>query len=91
MREIIKDLIVVLIIIFIFFVANIWITSLYIDVTYRFNKALKKEKLLSKENEKLKIEVKMLSSPERIIKIGKNKLHLDFVKKSQIYEVKYNE
>ena len=71
-------------ILFFFFISNIWITTLYLDVAYKFNKELKKNMVLKKENEKLKTEVKLLSSPENIIKIAKKKLHMKFANNSQV-------
>ncbi len=79
-----RFLIFVLITGFFFFISNIWITTLYLDVTYKINKELKMSKELRKEKEKLETQVKMLTSPEHIIKIAKNKLHLKFAKNSQV-------
>ncbi len=88
-KELLNYVIGTIIILFVFFIANIWITTLYLDSTYKFNKALKKNIILKKENEKLKAEVKFLSSPERIIKIAKNKLKMRFVKNNEVIVVDY--
>ncbi len=79
-----RYLIFILITGFFFFISNIWITTLYLDVTYKINKELKQSIELKKEKEKLETQVKMLTSPDHIIKIAKKKLHLRFAKSSQV-------
>ena len=76
-----------ILILFFIFISNIWITTLYLDATYKFNRELKRNRILKKENEYLKTQVKTLLSPEHIIKIAKKKLHLKFARNSQVIEI----
>ena len=91
LKEHIGIIVKFLIIGFLFLILNIWIASLYIDATYRFNNELKKNIGLKKLNQKLKAEVTMLSAPQRIISIGKKKLNLHFIKNNEVIIVNNNE
>ena len=79
-----RHLVFIVFILFFFFITNIWITTLYLDVTYNCNREFKRNEFLKKENQKLNAHVKLLSSPERIIKISKEKLHMKFATNSQV-------
>ncbi len=91
LKEYIGIVVKFLVIGFLFLILNIWITSLYIDATYKFNDEFKRNIGLKKLNQKLKAEVNMLSAPQRIISIGRKKLNLHFVKNNEVIIVNYNE
>ncbi len=82
-----KDFIIFLIIIFFFLGVSLIFHTKYTEITYKYNKELKKYIVLNKNLKKTKIEIKILSAPKRIMNYANKNIGLHLPKLNEVFEI----
>ncbi len=82
-----KDLIFVLVIVVFFMGITLVFHTKYTELTYKYNDELQNYIKLNKNIKKIKIEIKTLTAPKRIMKYATENLGLHLPKLNEVYEI----